>query len=45
MSVSVWWVLAAAMCGTTLGFVLCAALVVSARTDREPLIGTEAPER
>lgn len=45
MSVSVWWVLAAAMCGTTLGFVLCAALVVAERGDREQGRAAQAPER
>lgn len=45
MSVSVWWVLAAAMCGTTFGFVLCAALVVSERAGREQGRASQAPER
>lgn len=45
MSVSFWWVLAAAMAGATLGFVLCAALTLSARCDRDGALRPEVAER
>ena len=35
MVISVWWALAAAMAGATVGFFVCAALTLSARRERE----------